>query len=103
MAYEQNRDRYPLSVQQSAETSARGAFAVTISQTVDLPIYAKALKFNAAGTIYYLPVEEYRKGDETPVKWVVASAGDVAPIQAARVFLTNTTLVNAGDIIALHD
>lgn len=78
---------------------AKGLASVTLSDTVDLPKYAKALKCNAAGTIYVLPTANYRAGDETSYKLVVV-AGEYVPIEVARVFATGTTLA-ASDIIAL--
>lgn len=100
MAYEATKDQYLAS--RGANLQFRNAFPVVISDTEDLPIYAKALKCNAAGTLYILPVEAYKKGILTPVKWV-AAAGEVIPGQVARVFSTNTTLSAASDIIALAD
>lgn len=78
---------------------AKGLATVTLSDTIDLPKYAKALKCNAAGTIYVLPTANYRAGSETSYKLVV-TAGEYVPIEVARVFATGTT-VAAADIIAL--
>ncbi len=83
---------------QDAETPARAASPVTPSDSTDLSPYAKALKCNAAGTLYVLPVGNYQAGNVTPVKLVV-SAGEYVPIQVARVFATSTTVT---DLVALY-
>ncbi len=100
MPYEATKDQY--AAVRGVSNQARDAFPVVISDTEDLPVYAKSLKANAAGTLYILPVEAYKKGILTPVKWV-ATAGEVIPVSVARVFATNTTLNAAGDIIALTE
>lgn len=78
---------------------AKALASVTLSDTVDLPKYAKSLKCNSAGTIFVLPTANYRAGDETARRLVV-NLGEYVPVEVARVFLTGTT-VPAADIIAM--
>jgi len=100
MPYLPSADQYA-AVRNSSQP-ARNAFYPTPSDTDDLPVYARSLKINTAGTIYVLPVEAYKNGVLTPIKLVV-SAGEVVPMQIARIFATDTTLVAAGDIVAYTD
>lgn len=99
MSYTESSDRF-VTYARTADSPARDPQIVTPSDTVDLVPYAKALKCNADGTIYILPVGAYRAGVLTPVPWVV-QAGEYVPVQVARVFLTGTTLTTSGDIVAL--
>lgn len=101
MPYTASSDRFPSSGKALSDQAGRLS-PVVISDTVDLIPYAKALKVNAAGTLYLLPVGNYQAGDETPIKWT-AVAGEVIPVAVARVFSTNTTLTAASDIIALRE
>lgn len=78
---------------------AKGLASVSLSDTIDLPKYAKALKCNSGGSISILPTANYRAGSETPFTLVV-NVGEYVPIEVARVFSTGTTLP-AADIIAL--
>lgn len=85
----------------STDSPARAAAVITPSDSADLSPYAKALKCNADGDIYVLPVGNYAAGNTTPVRLSV-NAGEYVPVQVARIFATGTTLTTAGDIVALY-
>lgn len=100
MPYDSKRDQYASS--RGVGNQARNSYHITVSDTEDLPVYAKAVKVNGAGTFWYIPVEAYKNGSTTPVKWV-SPGPEVAPVEVARVMATNTTLNSAGDLVALTD
>lgn len=75
---------------------ARGAAAVTPSDTVDLSVWAKALYVGEAGDLSVIPAGD---GALTAVTLRNHPVG-YAPVQVRRVLATGTT---AGDIVALFD
>ena len=100
MPYTATADQY--AAVRGPSQPARNAFHPVPSDTEDMAVYARSLKINTAGTIYVLPVEAYKNNVLTPIKLTVA-AGEVIPMQVARIFATNTTLLAAGDIVAYTD
>jgi hypothetical protein len=95
MTYTAASDPY---AQRSTEISsqARGAAAITPSDTVDLPVYAKALMVTAAGTVSVLPIAEYVQGNTTAVALGNLPVGYIIPIQVARVFASGTSATVIG-------
>lgn len=73
---------------------ARGAIAVTPSDSTVLASDVKALFIGGAGN-----VSVYMRGSTTSVTFAGCSAGQVLPIQVDRVLSTNTTATN---IVALY-
>lgn len=94
MSYDTTADNN--NAQRSTEISsqARGAVAVSPSNTVDLTTYAKGLYIGTAGDLKILPVNN---DDAAPVTLANHPVG-YCPIQVRRVYSTGTT---AGGIIAL--
>lgn len=78
------------------ESQARGASAITPSDTVDLTTYAKALMVTAAGTVSVLPIVNYENAITTAVACGNLPVGYIIPIQVARVFATGTTATVIG-------
>lgn len=77
---------------------ARGAFAVTPSDIVDLPApYAKALYIGSAGSIVILPLNAT---DDTQTLTFANHPVGYMPVQVRRVLNTGTS---ASGIIALSD
>jgi hypothetical protein len=95
MSYDLSQDPY---AQRSTEISsqARGAAAISPSDTVDLAPYAKALMVTAAGTVGVLPITSYATGSTTAVALGNLPVGYIIPIQVARVFATGTTATVIG-------
>ncbi len=79
------------------DSQARGAFAVTPSDSADLPTLAKALYVGSAGDLVVLPINA--TDDTQTVKLANHPVGYV-PMQVRRVYATGTI---AGGIIALTD
>lgn len=83
--------------QRSTEISsqARLAAAVTLSDTVDLAPYAKALYVGVAGDVTVLPINAT---DDTHTVLFKAHPVGYMPVQVRRVLATGTTATN---IVAL--
>lgn len=95
MPYSSAQDPY---AQRSTDigSQARGAAAISPSDTVDLAPYAKALMVTAAGTVSILPIVNYENAIVTPVALGTLPVGTIIPIQVARVFSTGTTATVIG-------
>lgn len=94
MPYDKNQDQNLQSSSQVA-SQARGAAAVTPSNTVDLSPYAKALYIGVAGDVTVIPVTN---DDASPVTFPNHPVGYM-PVQVRRVMVTGTTALG---IVALN-
>lgn len=91
-------DPYAARSAPNVSSQARGALAVTPSDTVDIPSpYAKALYIGVAGDITVLPINAKDTGDAVLFK---AHPVGYMPVQVRRVMSTGTAATN---IVALTD
>lgn len=81
MPYDQNKDV------RTGAAPGRSGFSVTLSDTVDLSRYAKALYIGGAGDVVVLPVEN-ADGDSLTFK---AHPIGYLPCSVRRVYSTGTT------------
>ena len=80
----------------NASQPARAAAVIAPSDTVDLPVYARAVAVGTAGSLKVIPINN---ADDAPVTFTVA-AGAILPVQVRRVFASGTS---AGSLVALYD
>ena len=78
------------------ESQARGAVAITPSDTVDLAPYAKALYIGVAGNVKVIPLTN---ADDAAVTFYNHPVGYM-PVQVRRVYATGTTATN---IVGLYN
>jgi len=74
------------------DSCAQNAFAVTPSDSVDLPAPARALYIGGSGNI------KINDSGNGAVTFVGVAAGSILPVMARRVYATGTTATN---IVAL--
>lgn len=88
MPYDPNQDTIRGSGPTESTLGSSGR-PVTISDTVDLAPYAKALVVLAAGTVKIIPAQNL---DATPLAFTDSlPAGTIIPYRVRRVFATGTT------------
>lgn len=95
MPYDMNKDQAVSSDSAQLSAPAAIAVAVTTSDTVDLPAYAKSLYVGVTGDVAVVPL--YAQTD-AGVVFKGALAGTVLPVRCRRVLATGTTATN---IVAL--
>lgn len=82
----------PAPYSMTPDSCAQNAFAVTVSDTVDLPAPARALYIGGGGNI---KINDTGNG---AVIFYNVAAGSILPVMARRVYSTDTTATN---IVAL--